>query len=73
MLCRRLSAASAGTNLLDQYGPELIQLLVNREPPATICQQIGICSRKMAAVTEAEVRLVLRDFYCVAGILTRCF
>jgi hypothetical protein len=35
-------------SFIAQYGQEVISLLVNREPPATICKQIGLC----ASVTE---------------------
>lgn len=31
--------------IIDEYGPELIQFLINREDPATFCGQIGLCKK----------------------------
>jgi saposin len=41
------------TDLIQQYYPTLVQLLINKEPAATICQQIGMCSSKKAKAAPA--------------------
>jgi saposin len=37
------SYAPICTAFVDQYGPEVIQLLLNKYPPDQVCHQIGLC------------------------------
>jgi saposin len=47
------SVQSACDDLIAMYGPEILQLLVNKEPPATICTQITLCKSSKVAEPEA--------------------
>jgi saposin len=38
------SIRSECDDLIATYGPEIIQLLVQKEPPATVCTQLDLCS-----------------------------
>eukprot|EP00052_Salpingoeca_macrocollata_P033613 m.8978 g.8978 ORF g.8978 m.8978 type:complete len:171 (+) comp5345_c0_seq1:2-514(+) len=41
-------------NLIQEYGPQIIALLLKDEPPATICSQLGLCSAaEISAAAEA--------------------
>jgi len=51
------SVQSACDDLIAMYGPEILQLLVNKEPPATICTQITLCKSSKVAKPEAPANL----------------
>jgi len=40
-------------SLIETYGPQIIQLLVDKENPETVCAQIGLCKRVVAPVSGA--------------------
>jgi len=44
-------------SFIDQYAPQIIQLLLNQYPPAEVCKQLGLC--KTAIVKSAPT-----DVYC---------
>eukprot|EP00003_Mantamonas_plastica_P025549 TRINITY_DN5029_c0_g2_i2.p2 TRINITY_DN5029_c0_g2~~TRINITY_DN5029_c0_g2_i2.p2 ORF type:complete len:471 (-),score=146.41 TRINITY_DN5029_c0_g2_i2:236-1648(-) len=49
------SVQSDCEDLINQYGPQLIQLLLQHEPADTICSQIGLCKNSSATVDMKTV------------------
>ncbi|KAJ4459565.1 putative Proactivator polypeptide [Paratrimastix pyriformis] len=51
-VCSRLPGFIQGPchDLIEQYGPEIIQLLVDKENPQTICTQIKLCNKSVPQV-----------------------
>jgi len=49
-VCSKLGAVKAECKtVVDQYGPQIIQLLVQKEDPQTVCTQIGLCAKPAVA------------------------
>jgi len=38
---------SVCTSVVNQYLPQMVQWLINKEPPAQFCQQVGLCTSKV--------------------------
>jgi len=42
------------TTLLDQYGPVIIQKILNKESPDTICAQLKVCGQRQPQPVDSE-------------------
>lgn len=52
-VCSHLGAIKAEcTAVVNQYAPQLIQLLLNKEDPQTVCHQVGLCKNATKIVEE---------------------
>jgi len=57
-VCAKLGAIKAECKtVVDQYGPQIVQLLVQKEDPQTVCTQIGLCTGKAAAAVAVTAGL----------------
>eukprot|EP00051_Salpingoeca_urceolata_P017872 m.246697 g.246697 ORF g.246697 m.246697 type:complete len:217 (+) comp19068_c1_seq1:1142-1792(+) len=56
------SIRSSCENLVDEYGPKIVQLIVQGLDPAQICTDLGLCSTLDKLVKENGVECVLCEF-----------
>ncbi|XP_065912710.1 uncharacterized protein [Dysidea avara] len=57
--CNSLPAPLNGvcSQLVDQYFDEIWELIINDEPPQTVCTNLGLCSSKLPAKTKPKAPL----------------
>jgi len=56
------SYASLCDSFIGSYGPEIIQLLIKKESPTTICTQIGICNSTSNALGSSSSSFYNQSF-----------
>lgn len=60
------SLKASCAQLVQVYTPQLVQYLLNKESPATICQQIGICQQTLMAHMHSMRKLNYKgDLKCI--------
>lgn len=52
--------------IIESYGPAIIDFLINKEDPKTLCSQIGLCARASVAAPVKKVSSSPNDFKCAA-------
>jgi len=56
-ICSSLGSIKAEcSSVVDQYGPEIISLLMAKENPMTVCSQIGLCKNSTSMFFERRLR-----------------
>ena len=60
-VCSLLPGSLADTckSLVQQYTPQLIQMLINKEDPETVCKQVGLCQGKLCSILGSRKHMFI--------------
>ena len=54
LICQHFSFNQTCQTVVDNYLPEVIQELINKETPQTVCENIGFCSNNIRVYFDEE-------------------